>query len=47
MPILKIKYPLKHLPKLTSLHLFFINVMFMKLVRFNKFILNTKFVNIV
>jgi hypothetical protein len=41
------KYPLKHFIKVDKSTLFFISLMFMKLIRLHKLILNIKFINIV
>jgi hypothetical protein len=43
---LKMIYTSKHLIKVDRFTLFFINAMFIKLVRFNKIILNIKFINL-
>lgn len=45
-PTLKIKYASKYFMKINKSTLFFINYMFIKLVKLNKLIPNTKFINI-
>jgi hypothetical protein len=40
------KYPLQFFIKVAQVYMISINLMFMKLIKLNKFILNIKFVNI-